>query len=137
LRAIDYVRARRKQDRVVAAFAGAFRGADVLVGATLPTAAAPIGAEEIEVAGRRESIIDAYMRLSAPQSMGGIPAASIPCGFTSEGLPIGLQLMAARGRQDLVSAVGAELQRLTDHHRRRPPAALESSAWNRLSTSGR
>jgi aspartyl-tRNA(Asn)/glutamyl-tRNA(Gln) amidotransferase subunit A len=128
LRAIDYVRAQRRRDRVVAAFAEVFRGVDVVVGATLPTTAVPIGAEEIEVAGRRESIIDGYMRLSAPQSMGGVPAASVPCGFTSEGLPIGLQLIAARHREDLVLTVGAELQRLTDHHRRRPPTTLETSS---------
>jgi aspartyl-tRNA(Asn)/glutamyl-tRNA(Gln) amidotransferase subunit A len=121
LTAIDYVRAQQKRQRVVAAFAEVFRSVDVLVGATLPTAAAPIGAEEIEVGGRRESIIDGYMRLSAPQSMGGVPAASVPCGFTSEGLPIGLQLIAAQHREDLVVAVGAELQRLTNHHRHRPP----------------
>ncbi len=128
LKAIDYVRAQQKRERVVAAFDAVFRDVDVLVGATLPTAAAPIGAEEIEVAGRRESIIDAYMRLTAPQSMGGVPAASVPCGFTSEGLPIGLQLIAARHREDLVLTVGAELQRLTDHHRRRPPSAAEGGS---------
>jgi aspartyl-tRNA(Asn)/glutamyl-tRNA(Gln) amidotransferase subunit A len=128
LKAIDYVQAQHKRERVVAAFDAVFRDVDVLVGATLPTAAAPIGAEEIEVAGRRESIIDAYMRLTAPQSMGGVPAASVPCGFTSEGLPIGLQLIAARHREDLVLTVGAELQRLTDHHRGRPPSAAEGGA---------
>jgi aspartyl-tRNA(Asn)/glutamyl-tRNA(Gln) amidotransferase subunit A len=123
LTAVDYVRAQRKRQEVVAAFDKAFREVDVLVGATLPTAAAPIGAEEVEVAGRRESIIDAYMRLTAPQSLGGVPAASVPGGFTSEGLPIGLQLIAGRHREDRIFAVGAELQRLTDHHRRRPPWA--------------
>ncbi len=131
LKAIDYVRAQRKRQRVVAAFAEVFAEVDVLVGATLPTAAALIGEEEIEIAGRRESIVDAYMRLSAPQSMGGVPAASVPGGFTPAGLPIGLQLIAARRREDLVLAVGGELQRLTDHHRRRPPAIDEPPGLDR------
>jgi aspartyl-tRNA(Asn)/glutamyl-tRNA(Gln) amidotransferase subunit A len=128
LKAIDYVRAQRKRERVVAAFDAVFRDVDVMIGATLPTAAAPIGAEEVEVGGRRESIIDAYMRLSAPQSMGGVPAASVPCGFTSDGLPIGLQLIAARHREDLVLTVGAELQRLTDYHRRHPSAVAREGS---------
>ena len=127
-KAIEYVRAQQKRERVVAAFDAVFRDVDVMVGATLPTAAAPIGAEEVEVGGRRESIIDAYMRLSAPQSMGGVPAASVPCGFTSDGLPIGLQLIAARHREDLLLTVGAELQRLTSHHRRRPVSAAKESS---------
>jgi Asp-tRNA(Asn)/Glu-tRNA(Gln) amidotransferase A subunit family amidase len=84
-------------------------------------AAASIGADRIHVAGQDLPITDAYMRLTAPQSMGTVPALSVPCGFTGEGLPIGLQLMAARHREGRLFTVGAELQRRTDWHRRHPP----------------
>jgi aspartyl-tRNA(Asn)/glutamyl-tRNA(Gln) amidotransferase subunit A len=118
--AVELVRAERKRLRVIAAFADTFREVDVLAGATLPVAATPIGAERIRVAGRDEPITHGYMRLTAPQSMGTVPAMSVPCGFTAEGLPIGLQLMAPRHREDLLFTVGAELQRRSDWHCRRP-----------------
>jgi len=119
--AVELVQAERKRLRVIEAFAETFREVDVLAGATLPVAASPIGAEHIRVAGRDEPITDGYMRLTAPQSMGTVPAVSLPCGFTAEGLPIGLQLMAPRLREDLLFTVGAALQRRRDWHRRRPP----------------
>jgi aspartyl-tRNA(Asn)/glutamyl-tRNA(Gln) amidotransferase subunit A len=120
LTAIDYVRARRKREQVRRAFQRCFRDVDVLAGATLPAVAAPIGADTLDVGGRHEPIIDASMRLTAPQSLGGVPAISLPCGFGTGGLPIGLQLVAARFREDLLFTLGAELQRLTDWHRRHP-----------------
>jgi len=105
----------------MAAFAEAFEKVDVLIGATLPVAAAPIGADHVRVAGQELPMTESYMRLTAPQSMGTVPALSAPCGFTREGLPVGLQLMAARHREDLLFTCGAELQRRSDWHRRRPP----------------
>jgi aspartyl-tRNA(Asn)/glutamyl-tRNA(Gln) amidotransferase subunit A len=119
--AVELVRAERQRLRVIAAFAEAFREVDILAGATLPVAAAPIGAERIRPAGRDEPITHGYMRLTAAQSMGTVPAMSIPCGFTAEDLPIGLQLIAPRHREDLLFTVGAELQRRSDWHQRRPP----------------
>jgi aspartyl-tRNA(Asn)/glutamyl-tRNA(Gln) amidotransferase subunit A len=119
--AVELVRAERKRLRVIAAFEETFREVDVLAGATLPVAASPIGTERIRAAGREERITDGYMRLTAPQSMGTVPAVSLPCGFTREGLPIGLQLMAPRRREERLFTAGAELQRRSDWHRRRPP----------------
>jgi aspartyl-tRNA(Asn)/glutamyl-tRNA(Gln) amidotransferase subunit A len=121
LTAVDYVRAQRGRRRVIEAFDRTFREVDALLGATVPVTAAPIGSESVSVNGRSESIIDAYLRLTAPQSMGGVPALSLPCGFSNEGLPIGLQLMADRHREDLLFTLGSEYQRTTDWHQRRPP----------------
>jgi aspartyl-tRNA(Asn)/glutamyl-tRNA(Gln) amidotransferase subunit A len=118
--AIDYVRARQKRDVVRRAFQRCFREVDVLAGAALPAVAARIGSDTLEVDDRSEPIIDGSMRLTAPQSLGGVPALALPCGFGASGLPLGLQLVAARYREDLLFTLGAELQRLTDWHRRRP-----------------
>ena len=40
----------------------------------------------------------------------GIPALAIPCGFTRDGLPIGLQLLAAAYQEDLLFRIGAALE---------------------------
>lgn len=58
-------------------------------------------------------------RLTVPFSCTTGPSLSIPCGFAS-GLPIGAQLVAAPGRDDLLLEVAAAYQQRTDWHRRRP-----------------
>lgn len=119
--AVDLVQAQRKRLRVMEAFEEAFREVDVMAGATIPRPAVPIGTEHVTVTGQERSLTDEYMRLTAPQSMGTVPALSVPCGFTPDGLPIGMQLMAPRHREDVLFCLGAAYQRETDWHRRHPP----------------
>jgi len=57
---------------------------------------------------------------SFPAAFVGIPALSIPCGFSNEGLPIGLQIMAKRFQDALVLKVGHAFQTVTDWHNKRP-----------------
>jgi Asp-tRNA(Asn)/Glu-tRNA(Gln) amidotransferase A subunit family amidase len=93
----------------------------VLVAPTLPAAPPAIGESRlVRINGAEFPILDAYTRLTAVPNMAGLPALSLPCGFTAEGMPVGLQLMAAPNREDLVLAAGAWLQRETDWHTRQP-----------------
>jgi aspartyl-tRNA(Asn)/glutamyl-tRNA(Gln) amidotransferase subunit A len=52
-----------------------------------------------------------------PVNIAGIPGISLPCGF-ADGLPIGLQLMADRFREDLLLRVGHAYEQATDWHLR-------------------
>jgi aspartyl-tRNA(Asn)/glutamyl-tRNA(Gln) amidotransferase subunit A len=54
-------------------------------------------------------------------SLAHVPAISLPCGLTESGLPVGVQLVAARWSEDLLFATAAGYQGATDWHRRRPP----------------
>ncbi|WP_051580412.1 amidase [Pseudonocardia acaciae] len=56
-----------------------------------------------------------------PFNMTQQPAASVPCGFTSDGRPIGLQIVGPRHADDAVLAAAHAYQQATDWHRRRPP----------------
>jgi aspartyl-tRNA(Asn)/glutamyl-tRNA(Gln) amidotransferase subunit A len=49
---------------------------------------------------------------------------SVPCGFDREGLPIGVQIVGPREREDLVLAAGYAYQQVTDWHCRHPELAL-------------
>jgi aspartyl-tRNA(Asn)/glutamyl-tRNA(Gln) amidotransferase subunit A len=51
----------------------------------------------------------------------GIPAISVPCGFTSGGLPVGLMIAGPRFSEGKVLALAAAYERATDWHRHRPP----------------
>jgi Asp-tRNA(Asn)/Glu-tRNA(Gln) amidotransferase A subunit family amidase len=88
-----------------------------VLAATPPTIAEPT---TVTINGEDAATLDAFTRLTAPANMAGIPALSVPCGFTSGGLPVGLQLIAAPDREDLLLALGAWYQRQTNWHTRRP-----------------
>lgn len=60
------------------------------------------------------------LRNTRPFNVWGIPAISIPCGFTTEGLPIGLQLASAPWREDMVLQAAYAYEQATEWHKRRP-----------------
>jgi len=62
-------------------------------------------------------------RLTYGFSLAGLPVLDVPCGFSSEGLPVGMQLVAPPWGEATLLAVGAAYQRATDWHRRTPPLA--------------
>ncbi|MEL6188801.1 MAG: amidase family protein, partial [Myxococcota bacterium] len=59
--------------------------------------------------------------LTLAVNLAGIPGLSIPVGFSSEGLPIGLQLMGRWFEEPQLLRVAAALERASDAHQRRPP----------------
>ena len=58
---------------------------------------------------------------SFPFNLTQQPAMSVPCGFSADGLPIGLQLVGPMQREDLVLRAAHAYQQATEHHSRRPP----------------
>lgn len=73
-----------------------------------------------EVGGARlENYLD-WMRASTIISATGCPAISVPAGFTPEGLPVGIQLVAAPGRDVELLLAAQAFEELTGHYRRHP-----------------
>jgi amidase len=61
------------------------------------------------------------VRFSAPFNMSGSPTITLPSGFTPQGLPVAVQLVAGHLQEALLVRAGRAFQRATDWHRRRPP----------------
>ena len=106
----DYVRALRGRNLLIEEVDAALRGRDVLL---LPALAVPgfrLGAATVKVAGVEEPIRNVTLRLTQLFNVTGHPAISIPCGATTDGLPIGAQFVGrCGGTDDLLSvAAGAE-----------------------------
>jgi aspartyl-tRNA(Asn)/glutamyl-tRNA(Gln) amidotransferase subunit A len=57
----------------------------------------------------------------------GIPAISVPCGFTSSGLPVGLMIAGPRSSVGKVLALAAAYQRATEWHKRRPSLSPDTA----------
>lgn len=58
--------------------------------------------------------------LTIPANLVGLPAMSIPAGFSSDGLPIGLQLTGKHFNEATLYQLGHAFQAVTDHHTKRP-----------------
>mgnify|MGYP001336242189 CR=1 FL=1 len=99
----------------------AFESVDVMVTPTAMRAASLIGEDQVEVEGVKMSTGAAFASLTMPFNIAGVPAMSLPCGFTSEGLPIGLQIAGRPFDEATVLRVGHAYECATDWHRRRAP----------------
>ena len=109
----DYVRALRGREIITGEVNRALEEVDVLVLPALAIEAPPLGVTTVTVSGGQEPVRNAMLRCTQPFNVSGHPAISIPCGTTSTGLPVGLQLVARRGRTaDLLRVARAVEQTL-------------------------
>jgi aspartyl-tRNA(Asn)/glutamyl-tRNA(Gln) amidotransferase subunit A len=96
-------------------FQQAFTQCDALLSPVAPTPAFRLGE-------RLDDPLQMYLAdiFTAPVSLAGVPAMSVPCGYTQQDLPIGLQIIAPPFQEDMVLQVGAAFEAATDFHTRKP-----------------
>jgi aspartyl-tRNA(Asn)/glutamyl-tRNA(Gln) amidotransferase subunit A len=111
----------RARDALSAAMRATLESVDLLVTPTTPIVAARIGEEIVRYGGAEEPILNAMIRCTAPFNATGLPALSLPCGFTRAGLPIGLQLAGRPFDEITVVRAGHAYESATGWHERRPP----------------
>ena len=102
--AIDYIKAQRLRRWLRGNLIGALENADVFVLPTLPVSLPKQGVATLEIGGRVLPVPAAVTRLTSPFNFSGLPAASIPCGRDSQGLPVGLQIVGRPGADATVLA---------------------------------
>lgn len=117
----DYLKGQRVRRLIRDEVDQVLGGVDVLIAPTVPIAATEVDASEVEVNGRREAVRPSLIRYTRPFNASGHPAASVPCGFTADGLPIGMQVIGRSFDEATVLRVADAYQRVTDWHTRRPP----------------
>ena len=119
--AAEYLKGQRARAKIRDEVNRALEGADVLVCATTPLVASAVGQNEIAVGQDKVPVRSSLIRFTRVFNLSGHPAASIPCGFTAGGLPVGLQIVGRPFDEATVLRVADAYQRATDWHRRRPP----------------
>jgi aspartyl-tRNA(Asn)/glutamyl-tRNA(Gln) amidotransferase subunit A len=115
----DYIDAEIKTDQLKGAFAGYFQKHDVLLCPVIPFTAPPPGREEYVVNGEKVPSTH-MMRVTVPFNLAGLPGLSVPFGFSSEQLPINVQLVSKWFDEATILRLGQLIESATDAHNRHP-----------------
>jgi aspartyl-tRNA(Asn)/glutamyl-tRNA(Gln) amidotransferase subunit A len=118
-KAADYIRSRWRLDLIRRTIDDAFRDFDLVV---LPTRRRT--PRTVNAALRREESDkprNPEIENTGQFNVYGIPAISVPCGFTSDGLPVGLMIAGPRFSEGKVLALAHAYERATEWHNRKPP----------------
>ncbi len=110
-----YKKAQKVRTLIKNDFEKVFEDYDVIVGPTTPTPAFKVG-----------EIIDDPLTmytndiLTIPVNLAGVPGMSVPCGFSSDGLPIGLQIIGKHFDEATMLRTAYAFEQATDHHKKQP-----------------
>ena len=109
-----YVRSLRLRNLIKKDFDNAFRQVDAIILPTTPSDAFKIG----EVT----KPLDMYLSdtFTIPANLAGIPAISLPCGFSKNNLPLGLQILSNAFREDILLRIAYAFEQQHDFHKKIP-----------------
>ena len=110
-----YLQAQKIRRLIANDFTEAFKTCDVILGPTAPGTAFKLGEKSGDP-------VEMYLNdlYTIPANLAGLPGMSLPCGFDSQGLPIGLQLVGNYFSEAKMLNVAHQYQRATDWHSRMP-----------------
>ena len=119
--AADYLRAQQGRAVFDRAARRLLEDVDLLAGPSEPVTAPPLLQQQV-LAGEQEiGTVAALTQYTRPYNITGFPAISVPCGFSSESMPIGLQLAGRPFDEETVLRAAHAYEQSTDWHNRRPP----------------
>jgi Asp-tRNA(Asn)/Glu-tRNA(Gln) amidotransferase A subunit family amidase len=116
--AAEYIHRRRELDEARRSIGHIFAEVDLLVTPTMPMPAPAIADLRAEPDALRPAELK-LLRNTRPFNVWGVPAISVPCGFTQSGLPIGLQIAGQHWREDSVLQLTHAYEQDTAWHKRR------------------
>ena len=123
----DYSKALKLQRIIKEEYAQVLQDVDFLVTPSAPVAAWRIDSETVNIAGTDYPVrgpgAGMTSRCTSPSNATGLPAMSVPCGFTQAGLPIGVQLIGRPFEEPLLLRVAHGYEAVSPSRGRRPPVA--------------
>jgi aspartyl-tRNA(Asn)/glutamyl-tRNA(Gln) amidotransferase subunit A len=110
-----YLKAQKVRTVICQDFRRAFRQVDVIIGPTSPSTALPVGAsKDGPMFGEIQDV------LVEPSTIAGLPGLNVPCGFSAQGLPIGMQIIGPQFSEGLLFKVGYTYEEATKWHKKKP-----------------
>ena len=108
--AAEYAGALRYVEEMQARLDELMESYDLLLTPTMAVAPFPVGQFPERIGGKEVTARSGYSPMTRPFNLSGQPAASVPCGFSSEGLPIGLHVIGRRGEEATVLRASAAFE---------------------------
>jgi aspartyl-tRNA(Asn)/glutamyl-tRNA(Gln) amidotransferase subunit A len=118
--AIDYLKAFEIRRQLKNDFKEAFAIVDAILVPTVPIPAPRTHEKYVEINSHREPVRSALIRLNRPQNVTGLPAITVPCGFTRAGLPIAMQIIGRPFDETTVLRLAHAYEEATQWHYLRP-----------------
>lgn len=125
-----YKKALQVRGLIKNSFDEAFHKYDIILSPVSPTTAYPIG-------GQIEDPLAMYMAdiYTVSVNLCGLPAVSLPCGFGSDGMPVGMQLIGRAFSEEMLVRAADVYQMNSDHHKRFPGNAKEKNVTSKWATN--
>ena len=120
---VSYLEVMRWRGPALAAHLAAVAGVDAVIAPVAPVAAPTIAESDVGNTPDAEAVIQRLTRFTRPINYLGLPSLAIPAGFTSSGLPVGMQLIGRAFDEAMLLRIGAAFQRASDFHERAPKFA--------------
>jgi aspartyl-tRNA(Asn)/glutamyl-tRNA(Gln) amidotransferase subunit A len=120
LSAVDYLQGQRVRRVVRKAWAKVFAGIDCLVTPSSPILASHFGDQTARLPDGEKPLVRAYLDQTCPFNLTGHPALSMPCGFSQDKLPIGMQLVGKPFADSMILRIAHQYQKNTAWHDERP-----------------
>ena len=120
--AVDFLQALEIQKQLVRQFHLALAEADVdaIVVPTTPIDAPLLNQETSRIGAHEYPTRALLLRLNRPANLAGTPSLTVPCGFTRDGLPIGLQIMGGVSSENILLRIANAFERARPETRRPP-----------------
>ena len=119
--AADYLRAQQARSVFDRAARRLLTDADLIAGPAAPVTAPPLLQQQVQAGEHQLGVVAALTQYTRPYNISGFPAISVPCGFSPDHLPIGLQLAARPFDEAAALRAAHAYEQATQWHTRRPP----------------
>lgn len=120
IRAADYLATLEVQKRVREEFSVVLKQVDAIIAPTVPITAPLIGENVTQIESAEEPVRGALIRLNRPANFTGLPAISLPCGWSEQNLPIGLQLIGSAWAEEKLVVIAQLFEQAHPEFRRHP-----------------
>ena len=117
---VNYLQAQRARRLFYHQSYDLLKEVDLLAGPTVPITACKIGTTEVKIGKTAMGVIPALSQYTRPLNLNGFPAITVPCGFSKEGLPIGLQIAGKPFDEETVLRAAHAYEQATEWHKQRP-----------------
>ena len=123
---LEYAKARQLGELVRRDVEEVFGRVGLIATPTCPVTATNLGQENVSMEGEEKPLLGILSHFTRVFNLTGNPAITVPCGFSREGLPVGLQLVGAAWNEALVLQVAHAYEQATEWHRRQSMEVVAS-----------